>query len=125
MKKSICALFAFFILLGAVLPIPANAVSPRIVTIVPGLSFTGTTAHCEVTVLCDYATDEIDATMRLWEGNTCIATWSDSDEGSLSIYETETVTPGNEYTVTADVTINGEANPRVYIRRTCPKSSTP
>lgn len=120
MKKVCCGILMVILLAGSILPIRTGAVEARAMTIAPGLSFSGTTAYCDVTVLCDYSTDEIDATMKLWEGNFCIATWNGSDEGMLVLDETYSgVTKGQEYTVTVDVVINGVSKPRVFVKRTC------
>lgn len=119
MKKKVCILLAFLLLLGSVMPISAKAATSRAMSIAPGLSFSGTTAYCEVTVCTDYVTSEIDATMKLWNGSTCIATWTASDTGILGMNKTKTVTKGVTYTLTVDVTINGVAEDRVSISRTC------
>lgn len=120
MKKMCCSTLVVILLALMALPSIAYAAEPRALSIAPGLGFFGTTAYCEVTILCDYATDEIEATMKLWEGNYCIATWHASDEGTLSMQKTKSnCTEGQEYTVTVDVVINGVSKPRVHIKRTC------
>ena len=118
--KRVCALLLTVIMvLAMIVPCTASAAEARAMSIVPGLSFSGTTAYCEVVINCDYSTDEITATMRLWEGNFCIATWSDSGEGVLYIDGSKAVTKGNTYSLTVDATINGVQKPRVLIERTC------
>lgn len=120
MKRIFCQILIVALLACAVLPCSGNAVEPRALSIAPGLGFSGTTAYCEVTISCDYGTDEIYATMKLWEGNFCIATWTDSGEGHLVMEKTKSnLTEGMEYTVTVDAVINGVTKPRVHIRRTC------
>lgn len=115
MKKSICTFISILILMGSIIPVAANAVSPRALSIAPGLRVSGSTAHCELTVSTDYTTSDIDAVIKLWNGSSCVATWNRSGTGFLSFYETKTVIAGNTYTLTADVTVDGVAKPRVSI----------
>lgn len=118
MKRRLCILLTAIMLLSALSPVMANAAEPRILSIAPSLSFSGTTAYCELTVVGDYSTDEYEATVKLWEGNTCIKTWTCSGTGYIEFSKTYTVKLNTEYTLTADVTVNDVTKPRVYIRRT-------
>lgn len=124
MKKRFLASFIALLLLFAAIPLKAYAMTPRMQSIIPAISFSGTTAHCEVEVSSDYLTDEISATVRLWQGNKCIETWYPTGSGYLSFYETYAVTRGYKYTLTADVTINDTTFPRVSVSETLP-SNTP
>ena len=120
MKRAFSQILIVVLIISIAIPIIGTATETRAMTIIPGLSFSGTTANCEVTVACDYTTDKISATMKLWEGNFCIATWTASGSGSLSMEKTKSnCTEGQEYTVTVDVVINGVSKPRVHIKRTC------
>ena len=116
MKKLICLLLAFTLL---ALPVTATAATPRLAIIVPTLSFDGTTATCSLIASSDYSTDKISAVLQLWDGNSCIATWSASGTGALSMSRTKTVTKGVEYTLTANVIINGVAQPRASMTKKC------
>lgn len=118
MKKKLCALLVAVILVCTVCPMAASAVTPRVRSFVPSLDFSGTTAYCELTVNTDYLTDKISATIKLWSGSTCLETWTASASGFLVFSDTVTVSKG-EYTLTADVTINGTVYPQVSVTNTC------
>lgn len=119
MKKYICAILAFILVLSAILPVSAAAATPRVMSIIPGLSFSGTTAYCELQVNTDSLDNDIYATIKLWNGSKCVAIWGTSGKGYLSYSATRTVSKNTTYTLTADVTINGVAEPQVSITRTC------
>lgn len=96
-------------LLLLVLPITANATTPRLINIKPGISFNGTNATCTVSVTGDSMKDEIEMVVKLWQGTSCIATWKTSGTGYIAFSQNKTVTKDKEYTLTADVSINGVA----------------
>lgn len=100
-------------LLLCALPVTANAAAPRIVGIVPSISFVGNTANCSVSITADSINDDITAVVKLWDGNSCIATWNASGAGFLNINRSKVVTKGVEYVLTVDVTINGVKRPTV------------
>lgn len=102
--KKIALLMA---LLLFVLPVTANAATPRLVGIKPGIEFNGTTANCTVSITGDSMKDDIEAVIKLWQGDSCIATWNASGTGYVFFSKSKTVTKGREYTLTVDATING------------------
>ena len=114
MKKRIIPLV---LLLAMLLSLPAYAASPRVMTILPAISFDGTTANCRVSVSADRSTDQISAVIQLWNGSTRIARWSDSGTGYL--LNSATVSKGKTYELTVDVKINGVSKPQVSIEGTC------
>lgn len=114
--KKIALLLALVLL---VLPITANAATPRIIGIKPGIAFDGTTANCTVSVTGETMKDKIEVVVKLWQGNRCIATWNASGTGFLNFSKTKIVTKGVEYTLTADVTINGTKYPTVSFTSLC------
>lgn len=116
MKKT-ALILAMIVLLA--FPVTAYAASPRSVGIWPGISFDGTTANCTVSVTANSTSEEISITAKLWQGNTCVATWSDSGDGYLFFSASQTVTKGKEYKLTVDVTIDGVTKPTVSISGTC------
>jgi hypothetical protein len=99
------------------LPVTAAAATPRTATIRLSLSYSGTTATCAVVTVSDYSTDEITCVLKLWRGSTCIATWEGNGSGYLHMSKTKNVTSGVEYTLTADVVINGVAQPRASMTK--------
>lgn len=122
MRKT--ALLLAFILVMAI-PVTANAASPDEINpyalhVRPGLSFDGTTANCSVTVIGENTSDSISIIMKLWQGNSCIATWSTSGKGYVQFSRSKNVTEGLQYKLTADITINGIAKPTFSDYGTCP-----
>ncbi|MDO4316098.1 MAG: hypothetical protein Q4C45_09985 [Oscillospiraceae bacterium] len=120
MKKRICALTAVFLL---VLSVTAGAVETRELTPRPTLSFSGTTATCAVNIRADSLSDKISATVKLWDGNTCLKTWTDSGTGYLFFSETHSkdIEPGKSYTMTVDYTIAGKSYPQLSTSAVCRK----
>lgn len=116
--KKIAMLLAIVLLVAA--PLAVQAATPRAINISPGLSYTGTTANCSVGVFADNMSQEIEATIKLWHGTTCLETWYASGNGYLSWRDTATVTRGNTYRLSVDVTIDDRVLDQVYIDKTCP-----
>ena len=85
----------------------AQASPARIPLARPALSFSGTTANCTTRVNSGTSDGNISATIQLWQGSTCVATWY-------------AVTSGLQYTLTVDATVNGSSIPRVSTTKTCP-----
>lgn len=111
---------AFILALVLIFTVPvATYAATRELDIFPDLVFNGTTATCEVTVLGDKTTDEIEVTMKLWRGSTCLNTWFDDGYGYVFMSKPATVIKGQTYRLTIDVVINGVSKPRVFIDGTC------
>lgn len=115
--KKIALLLAIVLILST--PLSAHAAEPRMLSIYPGISFSGTTAECSLAVTGDYADDEIDVVIKLWRGSTCLRTWYASGEGYVFWEDTATVTKGQTYKLTVDVTVNDVLKPRVSTSGTC------
>lgn len=113
-----CAFLAILLLFCTFAPIAASAVAPRVRSIIPALSFSGTTAICEVSVNTDYMTDTISAVIKLWSGSTCVKTWVRTATGYLTFNESVSVSKG-EYTLTVDTIISGTTYPQVSVTATC------
>lgn len=118
MKKCIVALS---VVLMMVLSVPANAVDFRLGLKVPSLTFEDTTATCKVLITSENESDDISATITLWNGSRCIRTWDAKDSGVLDFSQTATVVKGGTYTLNVDAIINGEPQEAFSITRTCPK----
>ena len=116
MKRMICILLAIVLTIA---PVTASASTARTANIIVSLSYSGITANCSVVVVSDYDTDEITCVLKLWKGSTCITTWYGSGSGYLSMTKTKPLATGIEYTLTADVVINGVAQPRASITKKC------
>lgn len=104
--RKIALLLALLLL---VLPVTANAATARLINIKPEIGFDGTTANCTASVTGNSMKDEIEVVAKLWQGNSCIVTWKMSGTGYVALSQSKTVTKGKEYTLTADVSINGVA----------------
>lgn len=102
-----------------VLPVTANAATPRIVGIVPSINFVGTTANCCVSITADSFEDNITAVIKLWDGGNCIGLWTGTGSGFLHMNKSKVVTKGVEYIMTVEVTINGVKKPTVSTYGTC------
>lgn len=121
MKKSVL-LLALILILS--IPTTAHAavpdeLSPFVLKILPSLTFDGETAKCTVTIIGDNMSDTISVTLKLWQGSTCLATWSSSGTGYMQFSKTKNVTEGMQYKMTVDVTINGIAKPTYSIWGKC------
>ena len=116
MKKKITLVISILVFLFAVYA-TANAAEPRITTVVPELTFSGTTAYCEALITDPGKT--IYATMELWDGNTRVALWSGSGVSSLSLERSCRVTKGATYRLTVSGTINNVPFTSVEITGTC------
>nr|WP_325299264.1 hypothetical protein [uncultured Dysosmobacter sp.] len=118
MKRRICILAAVFLL---VLSATAGAVETRELTPRPSLSFSGTTATCKVDIFAEAPSAKISATVKLWDGGTCLKTWTDSDTGVLSFSETHSrnITAGKSYQMTVDYTIAGKSYPQLSTSAVC------
>lgn len=99
------------VLLVTTLSVPALAAQPRAITVVPSITVNGTSAKCDVTCSANYITDELVAIIRLYRGSTLIATWREQGEGYIIFSETKSVTSGYKYTLTVDLTVNGNPCP--------------
>lgn len=106
------------ILVVALLCVSVHAATPRSVSIVPTLTFSGTTANCHVLASGD-SDDEIVIKATLWYGVQCIGRWSTSGTGYASTSGTAAVESGKQYKLTADVTVNGIKQSPVSQTKVC------
>ena len=119
MKKRILSILFVFCMVFSVFSSTAYAASPRVVPVIPGISFNGTTATCTVFIYAEQMTDDIDAVIKLWQGSRCIKTWEESSVGDLAFSGEASVTRGKTYQLTVDVTLEGKTLPRFSIEGTC------
>ncbi len=111
----------FFLLATVMLPsliLSVAAAEPRDAHYAPNLSFDGTTANCSVSITA--LGKPITATLELWQGSTCIASWSDSATSYLIISEECSVTNGQTYTLKVSGTIDGEPLSGIPTTAICP-----
>lgn len=89
----------------------------RILTNKVTFTIEGTTARCYVLVVSDSPDTKVD--VKLWDGKTCLRTWSERKKGSITINENVSVKKGKTYTMTVDITVNGVAKPQIVRTKTC------
>lgn len=119
MKKRILSAFLAVALLSSMVITTAAAVETRANGWTPTLSFDKTTANCFVSVAA--IGKPITATLELWHGETCIASWSDSAISRLIIDEDCKVIRRQTYTLKVSGTIDGVLFTGTPITGTCPK----
>ena len=111
---------AFILAIVLVLTVPLTAfATPRATNVTPALTFKGTTASCQATVVGNSTSEYITVTMRLWRGNRLLETWTADGYGYVLMSETRTVAQGKSYRLAVNYTINGVNQPQVYIDGTC------
>ena len=84
----------------------------------PRLNFNGTTASCYVKLY--YPNKSIDATLKLYKGNTLIASWHKTGNTSVTISGTHSVVSGNTYTLKVTGTAGGNTINITPVTKTCP-----
>lgn len=94
-------------------------IEPMTVRIIPSITFDGTTATCKVIARGENASDAVTVTAKLWQGNTCLKTWTASGTRNVTLSKTATVQKGKTYKLTADVTINGVKQTMKSVTGTC------
>lgn len=120
MKKRLLS-FGLAVVLAVGMTVCASAaepqIDPRLLQVHTVLTFTGTTANCEAMITS--ASDDIDATMTLKQGNRVIDSWSGSGTGIVFLDGDCHVTKGVTYTLTVEGTRNGVAFKATPVTRTC------
>lgn len=120
MKKQLLS-FGLAVALAVGMTVCASAAEPQIVPrllqVHPSLTFSGTTAHCEVIITS--ASDDIEATMTLKQGGRIVDSWSGSGTGIVFLDGDCYVTKGVTYTLTVEGTRNGIDFEPTTVTRTC------
>lgn len=115
MKKRLIPLLLIFALtLGTI----ASAAQPRATTVVPSLSFNGTTANCSASIT-DFG-GEIKATLTLWNGNRVVDSWYGEGTSVLRISGSCKVTEGVTYSLKVTGTVDGVGFAGSPVYGTCP-----
>ena len=118
MRKAALAL-AIVLLVSLAGPLAAQAVEPRMTTIVPELTFDSNVAKCNVVVTGNNTSEQMVASIKLWQGSNVVKSWEAEGDGYIFFSKTWPVTVGKTYTLTVDLTVNGTAFPRASITNTC------
>lgn len=118
MKKRI---FVLAVLMILALSATVRAIEPREIASRPTLTFNGTTATCEVNIYADSDSDIIGLTVQLWDGDTCLKTWTDTGTGALNFSETHSrgISAGKSYTMTVSYSIAGKIYPKLSTSAIC------
>ena len=106
--KQTTTLVLAIVMLVMAFAVPAEAADARVSTIVPSLSFSGTTATCSLRVTGESTSEHIEATIKLYLGNIPVATWTAEGDGYLFFSKTTGVNKGYTYTMKVQLTIDGE-----------------
>lgn len=106
------------VLFALILTIPAHAAAARLVDVLPDITFSNNKATCSVEIYADGASDQISATMELWQGSSKISSWSASDTWYLSMEKTASVEANKTYKLVVNYSINGVSKTPVTIYRT-------
>ena len=115
MKKRMLPILIFFVVI--VLTITVYAAEPKATTVVPTLTFSGTTAQCKVTVTD--ANCEVGVTMELWCGSTLVDSWSDEGTSRVTVEGSCRVTKGKTYTLKTYGTVDGARFTGAPVSKTC------
>lgn len=115
--KKIALILVIVILMN--IPVTANAATPRSVGIMPNLQFENKTANCVVHITGNSMNESIDITVKLWYGNRCVVTWTNSGKGVLHFSNTYDVAYKGEYKLSVDATIGGEKYDTVSVKNSC------
>ncbi len=116
MKKWMLGLIAGLLLVAA-LPISAYAVEARGLSRNVTLDFKGTTAYCTAVVFD--SSNNLNATMTLWHGNTSVGSWSGSGKGYVVLEGNCQVVKGETYTLIVTGTSNGVPFSSTPFSRVC------
>lgn len=117
MKKRVFLLIAMIVL---VLTVSVQALETRTINNKPNLSFSGMTACCSTVCTGEGGSDQVDATLTLYQGSNYIDSWSGSGKGRISVSGNSTVKSGKTYTLTLTYSINGAKRSSVSTTSTCP-----
>jgi hypothetical protein len=108
------------LILALMLPVAAQAATPRMARCIPEISYTGLTATCTVRIFADSMSDEIEANITLWYGTTEIESWTATANGYLNFSGNAEVYCRRTHRLTVDYWINGVQQESVSIVKTCP-----
>ena len=117
MKKCAFALAIPFLL---ILTMTAQAAEIRSIRVKPDLYFNETTATCSVSVKADSASDQVEATLTLYQGDNYVDSWNNSGTGHVFVSGSCEVESGKSYKLVLDYSINGAAQTSKTTTGTCP-----
>ena len=117
MRKRVLSLA---VLVSLILAVNAQAVDYRAASGRPSLSFNGPTAFCFAHCKGENPSDELEAELTLYQGDTYVDSWSNSGVGPILVSGNCTVKSGRSYRLVLTWSINGSAKSPVTVAGTCP-----
>lgn len=120
MRKRIMAAITTLLLICIMLMQVVQAAEPRVAGTYVDLSFDGNIAICSALCRGSSASDKIEATLTLYQGNTFVDSWSESGNYSVAVSGEHKVTSGKSYRLELTYSINGVEKPTVSTTSTCP-----
>lgn len=117
MKRQRVLLAALLVLFS--FTISAQAIEPRIGSAAPSLSFDGTTAHCYANYVAGNRSDELTATLTLYQNTSIIDSWTSCGKGRFSVSGKCTVEKGKTYKLVLTYSVNGADKPSTSVSSTC------
>ena len=119
------------LLLIMMLSLSAQAAEMRVITASPYLTFNENTATCMADCKSTNPSDKVSATLTLYQGSTCVTSWSGSGHGRVIINiisrqifiisKSCTVKSGMEYKLVLSYSVNGKAQESVSVTAISPK----
>lgn len=119
MKKRILSACVPLLLVCILSAQAVQATGQRVANRRPDLFFQGTTAICSALCRGDKATDKVEATLTLYQGNTYIDSWSESGTWEVMTYGECKVQSGKTYRLELAYSINGVSKPVISASNTC------
>lgn len=101
-KRTIVIMLVMVLLLSTVV----YAVEPRGTVSYPQLSISNGTATCKFSHYENDSEAKINVTLRLYRGQTLVASWSGTGYGSIYMNKTANAVSGATYQLTANVYVN-------------------
>lgn len=96
----------------------AFAQETRSISSSPELTFDGNTALCEFA--CSSLGDTITVTMKLWQGDTLVNSWTQTGTSKISMSKTCEVSRLKMYTLEVSGTCDGVAFGPISVSKRCP-----
>lgn len=115
-RRVLCVL----LIVALLIPVAAQAATPRSPRAYPEITFNGTIATCTARIYADNLTDRITATMVLYDGTREVDRWTASGRGDLSFSYTAEVESGTAYRLIIRYSVNGVQQTTVETQKTCP-----
>ena len=109
------------LLLIMMLSLSEQAAEMRVITASPYLTFNENTATCMADCKSTNPSDKVSATLTLYQGSTCVTSWSGSGNGRVIISKSCTVKSGMEYKLVLSYSVNGKAQESVSVTAISPK----